>query len=1123
MFRTSLKLFTLLSLSLASSVLLADINAANEALARGDYAGASKEYRRLAEAGDAKAQTHLGYMYYVGEGVNQDYSEAVRWYRKAAVQGDKDAQYNLAVAYAFGEGVTQDYKEAATWYRRAAEQGHDVAQYSLALSYTYGEGVKQDSAEAIKWYRKSAEQGYARAQVQLASKYHTGDGVTLDYGEAVKWYRAAADRGNAAAQYNLGSMFRAGRGVTQDYNQALRWYRMAADQGYAAATNELASLERVMAGAARNNSRPQLQPAPQRPVASSEPEERKPLVSVDKDDLLVLENKDSDSTDMGAEAMDDSAMDSAADEIAMADEPMESDSDEAVDVAMDDAMEDVEEPQEKKGIGGFFRKFFSKKEPLEETVTETALADVEDETLSESPDIEDSSELLGDSEAEVMVEDLGEDLAVEETGTEQLEHEVVYSEEPEKKSRFGFFGKLFGKKDETEQPEIVAEVEDYSLSEDLTEETAMPETEDTALESGSDTAESEDSEYWATSTSWGDQNDATTDEQIAELESEVKGDRDELEIESGEKKRGFFSRLFGKKDNEPESTEESIDATVVDEQTIAMADETLDEPLFDDDYATDDAATAEAEVTEALDNTDEALADTEPQEKKRGFFSRLFGKKQQSGEVSEEETLAMADDTLDQPLFDEPVAESSEEVVEVIEESTGDTVEEAQPEQKKGFFGRLFGGNRDSESEAEEVLEQDLYAEEPESQEQIQISSPDFVAEASVLEAGFTALSNAEYETAVATFEDLAVQGDPTAQYELGRLYHQGLGVSQNYVEAAHWYRQSAKQGNADAQYSLGNMFLMGEGVDQNDDSARAWYELAADQGHVAARHNVSNLDRMADKRSMPVEDIEAAVEQEQSDVAADTAGGEVEPEKKKGFFGRLFGNRDTDEDAWLEENTAETQGPLPAIQPEAETASSDEVEESEKKKGFFGRLFGSKDDAEVDETELSETVVDSAVMEVPEDSSSISEPEQSFEEAIAAQQAYEKGLAYSFGDGVPQDNQAAFVSFKKAAELGHSQAQYKTGVAYAYGEGVSKDLQQALGWYEKAAKKGNVLAQRNLAIMYMNGDGVQQNKPLGFAWHSIVADQGNVMDVHRRDSLQQQLSESELAEAMVLKETLKR
>ena len=102
--------FSVLFLTIQPS--FADMNTANDALARGDHAAAAAEFQKLAEQGDKKAQAHLGYMYYVGEGVEQDYAKAVKWYKKAAILGDKDSQYNLAVAYAFGEGAKQDYKEA---------------------------------------------------------------------------------------------------------------------------------------------------------------------------------------------------------------------------------------------------------------------------------------------------------------------------------------------------------------------------------------------------------------------------------------------------------------------------------------------------------------------------------------------------------------------------------------------------------------------------------------------------------------------------------------------------------------------------------------------------------------------------------------------------------------------------------------------------------------------------------------------------------------------------------------------------------------------------------------------------------------------------------------------------
>ena len=110
-----------------------------EALAaykRGDYATAFREWRPLAEQGNAKAQLFLGAMYYQGKGVPQDYVKALKWYRKAAEQGNAKAQFFLGAMYYQGEGVPQDYVKALKWYRKAAEQGHANAQLILGASCT---------------------------------------------------------------------------------------------------------------------------------------------------------------------------------------------------------------------------------------------------------------------------------------------------------------------------------------------------------------------------------------------------------------------------------------------------------------------------------------------------------------------------------------------------------------------------------------------------------------------------------------------------------------------------------------------------------------------------------------------------------------------------------------------------------------------------------------------------------------------------------------------------------------------------------------------------------------------------------------------------------------------------
>jgi TPR repeat protein len=75
---------------------------------------------RLAERGNAKYQTYLGYMYETGRNFPQDYQLAALWYRRAADQGNVHAQYLLGLLYDRGQGVPLNYVEAHKWLNLAA-------------------------------------------------------------------------------------------------------------------------------------------------------------------------------------------------------------------------------------------------------------------------------------------------------------------------------------------------------------------------------------------------------------------------------------------------------------------------------------------------------------------------------------------------------------------------------------------------------------------------------------------------------------------------------------------------------------------------------------------------------------------------------------------------------------------------------------------------------------------------------------------------------------------------------------------------------------------------------------------------------------------------------------------
>ena len=92
----------------------------------GDFVKALKEWRPLAEQGNAMAQSALGDVYALGQGLPQDYAEAAHWYRLAAEQGLNGAQASLGAMDAEGAGLPQDYIKAHMWPNIAAANGLDA-------------------------------------------------------------------------------------------------------------------------------------------------------------------------------------------------------------------------------------------------------------------------------------------------------------------------------------------------------------------------------------------------------------------------------------------------------------------------------------------------------------------------------------------------------------------------------------------------------------------------------------------------------------------------------------------------------------------------------------------------------------------------------------------------------------------------------------------------------------------------------------------------------------------------------------------------------------------------------------------------------------------------------------
>ena len=125
---------------------------------------------------------------------------------------------------------------------------------------------------------------------------------------------------------------------------------------------------------------------------------------------------------------------------------------------------------------------------------------------------------------------------------------------------------------------------------------------------------------------------------------------------------------------------------------------------------------------------------------------------------------------------------------------------------------------------------------------------------------------NARADASKTTYNScMAERGHRVSQFLLGTQYELGEGVSQDFAEAVHWYKQSARDelgrsyfsmtrpgesvsllqfrsetenprpGLPEAKFAVGRMYYLGRGVEKNDGKARKWFRRAAVVGNQNA------------------------------------------------------------------------------------------------------------------------------------------------------------------------------------------------------------------------------------------------------------------------------------------------
>lgn len=265
-------------------------------------------------------------------------------------------------------------------------------------------------------------------------------------------------------------------------------------------------------------------------------------------------------------------------------------------------------------------------------------------------------------------------------------------------------------------------------------------------------------------------------------------------------------------------------------------------------------------------------------------------------------------------------------------------------------------------------------------------------------------------------YQDLADQGEPDAQYNLGFIYETGFSVPKDDGKAAHWYEEAGEKKNIPAQLRLGLLYLAGAGVKQSEIQAAKWLQAAGKQGNKLASSINDQL--LSGSSDLLINKVELA-ERIRSASAKD---------EKKAI----------------------------AILTEAVTAARTKmVDEKAARDTLLVKRKGIQSALEQDSS--IEFGLDA------EGRRTLSWYQRSAERGLASAQ-FQLGKYYETGQQTPSDTKEAMRWYRSAAEQGYADAQYYLGMLYYYGIGIDREKVLAKSLMEASASQGHASAKRMLS-----------------------------------------------------------
>ena len=282
-----------------------------------------------------------------------------------------------------------------------------------------------------------------------------------------------------------------------------------------------------------------------------------------------------------------------------------------------------------------------------------------------------------------------------------------------------------------------------------------------------------------------------------------------------------------------------------------------------------------------------------------------------------------------------------------------------------------------------------------------------------------------EYNKAIPWLNISANKNHRQAQYLLGVMYAQGVGVSQNYYTAVHWFKKSAEQNHAEAQCYLGYCYVNGYGIEESLSEGFKWTSKAYKNGSKTAEENLSSyfnkFKTLAEKGNM---------------AAAFYVGA---------CYHEGLGTNTNYQLAIKWYTTAAESGDADAMY-------------------YLANMYSEGQGGSIDRISAAYWYKKAAII------------------GNAAAQ-YSIARCYQEGFGVEQDYLSAYTWYSRAVDQGDVASLCKLGEMLLYGQGVKKDFIKAKEYFDRAAQNEYEEAYYILGNLYWQGFGVEQNYKTAIEW----------------------------------------